>query len=152
MNREELLMLVEHFRIKPSYYTANTINIILKNAGYKYIPKMSLKNGNIITIDNIDKYCDHIIKLIEDDNMEYNIDMNKSNQLQTTYFFEESKALPENIYNITEKNENIDEDDENLDNINAISDSEESGTDIEEELEDFDYGDDVYDDEDDFSD
>jgi len=136
----EINKLLEHFKIRPTYTVMNTIYIILKNNGYKDIPRISV-SSNILDKQMILNYCEHVQKIILEDPNDDNIHKKKSSK--DLYIFQESTLLPQNVYVSGKARE-----DENLeDNIGdndppESTESESEKTSIEED------GYDIYEDED----
>lgn len=148
---EDINGLLEHFKIKPTYVVLNTIHIILKNNGYRDIPKVQFlePNGSVCK-NSIDDYCCEIEKLI---NSGHNSGHNsgsksgsksghnsgsktgskpgskiedKRKNYKEIHMFQESSMLPQNVYISEKKDEEKMEDDYVEEDITSSSESENS--------------------------
>ncbi len=150
---DDIKRLIEHFKLRPTFTSLNTIYIILKGLGYKDAPKIQYKDRCPYTLDKdtVNSYCDSVEKMIcEIPQVE---EIRKKNIVKEVHMFPESALLPKNVY-VSEKNEDEKLEDHYVDE-GSVTDSSESGESAESEIEDIDDGYEIYDaykDEDEFSD
>lgn len=116
--------LVAHFKIKPTYLTANHIYIVLKNNGFRNIPRVEYTHDNFIDTNNVNKYCSSIISLLDTKMV---IDEGRRKTYKGSFIFGESSMLPQNVY-FSEKNDDDKIEDNYLDDddITSLSESEKS--------------------------
>lgn len=147
----QIIRLTEHFKIRPTYIVLNTLYALLKNKGYKDIPKLQFieSSSNLLDKNSIIKFCEEIKNIIKN---EADKEDNKKKNSKEIYMFRESSLLPQNVYVSEKRDDDKLEDNYTEDNITSSSESENSVlSEIEEEQEQG-YDIDVYDnDSDEFS-
>jgi hypothetical protein len=116
--------LLEHFKIRPTLITLNTIHMKLKNAVYKDIPKIKIASNNILTKQVILDYCKQINDLISN-KPSISLPIEKHKNTNQVHMFTESSLLPKNVY-VGEKQD----DDYDVD-IQSVPESEHSNSDEE---------------------
>jgi hypothetical protein len=130
----EITRLLEHAKIRPTNIIFNTVFIILKNYGYKDIPRIQFPESgtNVIEKYVITDYCKKIINMLEyepDDE-----DAKKKNSSKEIHMFQESSMLPQNVYVSEKKDEEKLEEHYANDDVTTASESENSaGSELEEE-------------------
>jgi hypothetical protein len=138
-HKENITNLLEHFKVRPSYASVNTIYAILKGNGYKNIPKLETSD-NIVTNESIKNYCNQIEKLM---NTEIIQEDKKKNVSKEVYIFPESSMLPKNVYIFEKTDEEKLEDNYVEDDLTSLSESENS---INSEIEEQEEGYQIYED------
>lgn len=122
--KEQICPLLEHLKIRPTYLVLNIIHIILKNKGYKDIPKIKYIDKNIITLENINNYCEDVMRILKDDPIKEEI--KKKNYTKEVHIYKEATLLPRNIYISEKKEEDKIEEDYTDNDITSESESENS--------------------------
>jgi hypothetical protein len=153
--RNDLDKLLEHFKIKPTYMTLHTIYMILKNNGYKDIPKMHKNNSNNIEKPEIEKFVNNIRTLLDRTSLDTKTKKNgfeekeskKKSLTKEVYMFPESALLPKNVY-VSEKgdDEKLEDNYVDDDDVTSLSESENS---LGSEIDEHEDGYEIYDEEDD---
>jgi len=138
----KITRMLEHIKIRPTYILLNTVYIILKNYGYKDIPRLIFSEfvpnaigSNILEQNAIFKYCKDIEELIKK-NPNPDQEDKKKNISKEIHMFKESSMLPQNVYVSEKGDEEKFEDNYIEEDVTSETESENSlGSELEQEEE-----------------
>jgi len=142
---DQISRLLEHFKIRPTYITLNTVYMVLKNHGYRNIPRIhfSETSQNVVDAGAVREYCKSIETLVKLGPIPE--DPKKKNSSKEVHMFQESSMLPQNVYVSEKRDEEKLEDNYVEDGVSSVSGSE---TSVNSEAEDQEEGYVIYEDDD----